>query len=141
MVVSREVLTSMRDRPVGRVWLAVDESRGITSFDDASRAVGLRPLSDSWVVVDAERAARIITGLLHRDLAYNAEIMPLLPAQALAAEFVSAFGPHVQCATNTEGLPHESPKAWAPATDATFDSGVAILGDSVAGIYWVADED
>lgn len=141
MVVSAEVLTSMRDRPVGRVWLAVDESERIKTFDDASRAVGLKPLSESWVVVDAARAARIITGLLHRDLAYNGELMPLLPAQALAAEFVSAFGPSARCATNTEGLPNESPMAWTPATDATFDIGVAILGQSAAGIYWVADED
>jgi hypothetical protein len=30
---------------------------------------------------------------------------------------------------------------WDPATDATFDTGVIILGATESGCVWVADED
>ena len=34
-----------------------------------------------------------------------------------------------------------TPTAWIPATTATFDAGILVVGGSRAGCLWVEDED
>lgn len=30
---------------------------------------------------------------------------------------------------------------WTPATEFTFDAGIAVMGEAGSGVYWLADED
>lgn len=131
----------MRDRPAIQVWLTLLEP-GAEDFDDVARVAGLAPLGRAWVEVDAARARQFLVSLLHKDLAYKSAVMPKHRAEWLAAEFLGAFGRfNTRFATNSEDLPDESPFSWTSATDCTFDAGIAIIGESCSGIYWVADED
>jgi len=76
------------------------------------------------------------------DLAYKASVMPEHRANWLAGEFVRACGTHdTRFATNSSDLPDGFPFAWTPATDFTFDAGIAVLGKTGSAVYWVADED
>jgi hypothetical protein len=34
-----------------------------------------------------------------------------------------------------------APDVGAPATEFTFDAGIAIMCEAGSGVYWVADED
>lgn len=123
-------------------WLRVVSPVEVSSFDDLARAAGLKPLGDSWVELSAARATALLASVLHRDLAYSSEMMARDQAESLAQEFIASFGVGTpRCATNSNRLPYQSSCGWSPATEHTFDAGVAVLGDEACGIYWVADED
>lgn len=132
----------MRERPAAKVWLATCSPGEVVDFDDLARQVGLEPLGDAWVEIDAARAKRLLVALLHRDLAYGSEVMTEPRADWLASEFLGHFGSDdLRFATNTADVPDSSAFAWDPATEFTFDSGVAVMSKRGAGVYWVADED
>src|SRR5262249_40712021 len=57
----------------------------------AVRALGLNPVS--WRMLAASEAVRALRRALHRDLAYDAQIMPEEMAHALALRIVRYFGP------------------------------------------------
>lgn len=142
MELAPEVSQLMRERPAVKVWLATCSPGEVVDFDDLARRVGLEPLGDAWVEIDAARAKRLLVALLHRDLAYGSEVMTELRADWLASEFLGHFGRDgLRFATNTTDVPDSSAFSWDPVTEFTFDSGVAVMGDRGAGVYWVADED
>ena len=131
----------MRERPADQVWLTLAEPGEASTFDDLCRRAGLEPLGRAWVDVDESRACAFLTALLHKDLAYKTEVMPERRAHWLAEEFLRAAGCESRFATNSPDIPHELPFAWTPATESTFDAGIAVFGETGAGLYWVADED
>jgi hypothetical protein len=96
--------------------------------------------------IDARRLMRVV---LHRDMAYGAEIMSEARATGLADAFVALFDPGTRYFTNgtwyvpsviaADGSGH-GPE-WRSATDATFDTGVIAIGSARSGCFWVEDED
>src|SRR5262245_3935739 len=112
----------------------------------AATAFGLKGDARLYHEVDAAMARDIVAGILHRDLAYGNRLMSLARAEDLAAQVIQHFAdPKSRFFTNGEfkqgagvGLVLSD---WDPATDATFDTGVIILGVSEAACIWVADED
>lgn len=79
------------------------------------------------------------------DLAYKEKLMPEPEVKALVTRFLDHFGDEKPC-FYTNGNYYEGQSswvdlAWNPATDATFDTGVLILGQLKAGCLWVEDED
>ena len=142
MELAPEVSQMMRGRPAAKVWLVTCTPGEVASFDDLAQRAGLEPLGRAWLEVDAERARQILIALLHKDLAYKGEVMTKNRAEWLAGEFVGSFGKDdVRFATNTADMPDTFPFAWEPATEFTFDAGVAVMGKAGAGVFWVADED
>ena len=98
--------------------------------------------------IDAASARRLLSAILSQDLAYNAEIMPIARATELADLFLDQF-PIDGARFYTNGNFHEmqggrltwSGASWDPATNATFDTGVLIVGRQASGCLWVEDED
>jgi hypothetical protein len=119
------------------------------SLTDLAREFGLRADMSCYREIDEASARRLATLILHRDLAYNVVIMPEEKAAQLAGAFLDQFGASACYFTN--GTLHEprrkvSPHvsdgwSWGPVTDATFDTGVLVLGPEVSGCLWVEDED
>lgn len=139
-----DLVRGILGRRVGEVWLRAEASSSDAGFDDVAVAAGLQPWGASWHEIDAGVARRHLQGLLHRDLAYNGELMEATTAERLARDFVDfCGGERARFATNTEGDPHGSGpgSGWDPATEATFDSGLVALGPEVSAVCWVADED
>lgn len=137
-----EVTRMMWDRPASQVWLTLVEPGTAADFDALARRAGLEPLGRAWIEVDAAQARRFLVAILHRDLAYKSVVMPEHRAEWLADEFLGAFGRfNSRFATNSADSPDGFPFSWTPATACAFDAGVAVLGESGAGLYWVADED
>ena len=52
-------------------------------------------------------------------------------AEQLTDRFFGLFGDGLRFFTNN----------WCPATDATFDEGILVLGAKSCGCLWVEDED
>jgi hypothetical protein len=136
-----DIAEAMRGRPAGRVWLTVIDRGGASTFDELAVAAGLEPLGDGWQEVNAERARSILKSILHRDQVYGVELIPEAQADVLAGEFVRFLGQTARFAVNSPNWMERGSFLWAPATDYTFDAGVAVVSETGAAIYWVADED
>jgi hypothetical protein len=85
---------------------------------------------------------QFLAAILHKDLAYKREVMTEHRAEWLAGEFLRTFGKfNSRFVTNSADMPDMFPFCWAPATEFTFDAGIAVMGEAGSGVYWVADED
>ena len=93
--------------------------------------------------VDLIRARELLTYILHRDLAYNAPIMSIERAAELAERFLSQFeNENARFFTNgVDYSPVSGIQSFSPVTDATFDTGILVIGRSRSGCLWVEDED
>lgn len=113
------------------------------SVDEVARAFDLVDDSDIYEPIVSTEADAIATRVLHTDLAYGAEIMSLSEAADLWGQFKALFdGQDVEFVTNL-GTTDFGPgsRSWTPATAATFDLGVLVIGATRAGCLWVEDED
>lgn len=131
-----DVARFMQDVNTEKVWLTILGPGEAKTFDDVARIAGTEPLEHAWVEIGRPEARALLARLLHRSLAYQAELMPLRRADWLAGEFIAAFGTYGgRFATN--GTDH----GWTPATDYVMDRGLVVINEIGSGIFWVADED
>ena len=98
---------------------------------ELAREFGLCDDPGCYREVDEASARSSVVRHLHRDMAYDAEIMPMSQADQLANRFFAQFGAGSKYFTNNS----------CPATSATFDEGILVLGPDCSGCPWVEDED
>lgn len=114
------------------------------SVADVARSFGLLDSPECYEEIDAVEAARVIENVLHWDMAYKTEIMPISLARELSGEFVASFaGGDARFFTNGEWGRSTGALGvgWTPVTSATFDTGVLVVSDQMAGCVWCMDED
>ncbi len=127
MAVSDDILVARR---IGEVHCGVS-SLSAPTVAELAREFGLRDGPDCYREIDEASARRSVRQLLHRDLAYSDEVMPQHKAEQLTEKFFKQFGTGARFFTNN----------GCPATDATFDEGVLVVGTQRSGCFWVEDED
>ncbi|UPK03590.1 hypothetical protein [Bradyrhizobium sp. 170] len=111
---------------------------GRMTVADAARAFGLADDDTIYRTIGGMEAQEIATRVLSADLAYGSTIMSISDAADLWRQFVALFdGQNVEFFSNAAAIPN----AWTPATPATFDMGVLVVGADKAGCLWVEDED
>jgi hypothetical protein len=105
---------------------------------EVARAFGLADDDTVYRTIGGIEAQEIATRVLAADLAYGSTIMSISDAADLWRQFVTLFdGQNVEFFSNAAAIPN----AWTPATAATFDMGVLVVGATKAGCLWVEDED
>ncbi len=124
-------------------------ARGAKTVPELAREFGLHGELSCYKEIDETAARHLVWRVLHRDMAYNTEIMPDARAAELTDRFLAQFGPGTRYFTN--GTWHLLPVAeagtviagasWDPVTDATFDTGVLAISPECSGCLWVMDED
>jgi len=103
---------------------------------------GLVFTPNTYQGISKAQAEAVAKRVLHRDLAYDAEIMTETEAQALATCFFECFNEETaQYYTNGDYYSGGSSHGWNPATSATFDTGILVIDQSRSGCLWVEDED
>jgi hypothetical protein len=127
MGVSDEIRAARR---FGRVGCGLS-SVSAPTLAELAQEFGLRNDAGCYREIDKASARLTVQRLLHRDLAYSAEIMPERQAEQLAEEFFAQFGSGARFFTNN----------GCPVTAATFDEGVLVLESHRSGCLWVEDED
>jgi hypothetical protein len=127
MAITEDILAARR---YGVVHCGVS-SLPAPTIAELAREFGLRSDVACYREIDEASARLSVKRLLHRDLAYSAEVMPEHQAEHLTEQFFAQFGAGARFFTNNE----------CPATDATFDEGVLVLGPNRSGCFWVEDED
>jgi hypothetical protein len=142
----------LRLREAGHTTCAIADVRGAetgpSAVDRIVQAHGFRAIATEWHEVSAAEAQAIVTTLLHRDLAYGGEIMPLAIASDLATQFVDLAPEPQSFFTNGDWSMTDDATtgpatmgAFDPISDATLDSGVVCLGDGRAALFWVQDDE
>jgi len=115
-----------------------DVIEGRMTVTDAARAFGLADDDTIYRTIGGMEAQEIATRVLTADLAYGSTIMSISDAADLWRQFVALFGgQNVEFFSNAAAIPN----AWTPATSATFDMGVIVMGVTKTGCLWVEDED
>ncbi|MGO9465479.1 MAG: hypothetical protein ACLQIB_09420 [Isosphaeraceae bacterium] len=125
--ISNDILAARR---FGVVHCGVSSLASPTALELA-REFGLRADESCYRDIDQETARSSVLRLLHRDLAYDAEVMPIEQARHLTDRFFAQFGDGSRFFTNNS----------CSVTDATFDEGVLVLAPNSCGCLWVEDED
>lgn len=105
-----------------------------TDLEGVARAFGLSTQPGTYREIDRATAEARMIDLLQYDLAYHTEVMPHANAVNLAREFLDSV-PGARFYSN--GTRQES----MPATRATFDGGVILVGDVGSACFWIEDED
>lgn len=142
----------LRRRTAGRTTcatMAINESGSATSIADAVvQTHGFRGLGTGWLAISATDAHAIATSLLHRDLAHRSEIMPLDVASELATQFFDlAPEPHSYFTNGDWEIAPDADRTpatligWDPISASSFDAGIVCVGDGVAAVLWVEDDD
>jgi hypothetical protein len=121
--------------------------------DRVAESVGYKALGPHRVRLDRDGTTRVLTRVLAQDLAYDSSIMTSEDADRLAQAFLAHVGTGAAYVTNgtwADGAWAEPPRrsgsgatglSWKPLSKATFDAGVLAVGEQVAAILWVEDED
>jgi hypothetical protein len=116
--------------------------------DQAVESLGLRALGEGWLEVSESDALRIAAGVLGRDLASNAVIIPSAEAETLVSDLLALVPEPFVCFTNGdwadvfgEESAHANGFSFDPLTDSALDAGIVCVGDGVTAVLWVEDED
>ena len=115
-------------------------------FNTILEMCGLKPDADKLLEINREDAICILASWLHRDAAYNTELMSADLASELSEKFFKEFANESsRYFTNGRWRDAARPQTWHPFTDATFDGGIIIESrkgnDSVHACIWFEDED
>ena len=117
-------------------------------LDSSVEQLGMHGIGESWREVDASSAGKIIQRILHRDLAYDSELMLQSDAKTLTDRMISLFSSKAKYYTNDTfdqdaivvGPEVKRGPSWHPITKATFDTGIVFVDKSRIGLIWVEDE-
>lgn len=108
----------------------------------AALEFGLSGKPEIYREIAADEAIAVLAAALQRDMAYDQQIMSAARAIALAREFAGCFpAGATRYFTNGTFGSEQTRRSWSPATDATFDTGVIALSNSLSACLWFEDED
>ncbi|MBN8521396.1 MAG: hypothetical protein J0L77_05810 [Alphaproteobacteria bacterium] len=99
---------------------------------------GLKDLDYIYIEIPLEEASAILTQLLHKDMAYDSQILPLGKASDFVARIMNQIDSRKAHFYTNRRL---GSSIWNPATEATFDNGILILQEEKIICIWFGDED
>lgn len=117
---------------------------------NVASSFSLSPDVSNYRQIVKSEALEILTLILHKDLAYDGEIMPEESAAALSTTFLQGFEDgSASFFTNTDytrkdgifGKQSRLGPTWNSVTKATFDAGVIVISKTQCACLWVEDED
>lgn len=106
---------------------------------------GLKPNAEKLISMNYEQAVATITRWLHREPAYDSELMRREQAEHLASEFIKKFSDSTSKFYSNARWFEKSVPQWERFTDCVFDGGVLIengIGNATCHIcLWFVDSD
>jgi hypothetical protein len=135
------------ERDAGSVRCASMKVWGAPALGSILSTFGLAAEPKFLREVPADKAKQVLAAILHQDMAYKSEAMPLARAMQLAQDFLSSHESGARFFINADWSEYFAPKngpssfSWNGLTEATFDAGVVAIDQSIASCVWVEDED
>ncbi|WP_143278723.1 hypothetical protein [Bradyrhizobium sp. Y36] len=124
------------ERPFGKTRCGVIP--GPVTPPEIARAFGLSDDVEIYTIVTSDEAAALATHVLTTSLTYGGKEMSPSRAAELWQRFAALFDEPVQFLTNCRSSDF---RQFSPATDATIDLGVLVVGKANGGCLWVEDYD
>lgn len=110
--------------------------------DDVAKHAGFRGIGDAWLETHAEATERHLARALHRDLAYDEEVMSAEVADGLARAIVDLMRHRAGARWfSNRKLGPERSYASTPVANGTFEWGFVAVGGGAALLVWFEDED
>lgn len=129
----------LKERCCGVVRISFSEQpKGLTA---TAESAGLSTRAESYIEIGREKARDILVYLLHKDLAYGSEIIPLKRASEIADLVFLDFQEGEATFLSNSDWKNNELSTWNPATQATFDSGIIAIGKKSSFCIWFEDED
>jgi len=117
----------------------------IAAIDEFVTELNHNKLASLWKPFNKYDAERLVTSILHKDMAYQYECMEIGLARATMRRFFDLFSDSARFYSNAEFRPASgglvSIGSYQSITKATFDSGIVAIDDNHIGLIWVEDED
>jgi hypothetical protein len=125
---------------------AREEAQGFAEPEQFAAQCGLFADRGIYHEISRDEALAVLQAILHRDMAYQAEVMPHADAEELAKSVLAVYmASSDRYFTNGDfGKLRPNPNVgpgWNPATHSTFDTGVLVLASNKSMCFWVQDED
>ena len=98
----------------------------------------------NWYEVTLQQAVGILSAALASDLCYGSRRMANSSAARMARQFLEQFPEQAQFFTNSAVPYHLRESAWQfdSITVGVVDTGILVkVGESLAGILWISDDD
>jgi hypothetical protein len=133
----------IQDRSAGFIRVGLVKQWPGSGITDIAKRLGLASAPETYQRISSSDAKLVLAWILHKDLAYSQELIPLNLAQERSAAIVAALPDSAVYYYNGLGPDTMSGRAngFNPATESTMDAGIlALCGDFGCGI-WVEDED
>lgn len=117
----------------------------IAAIDEFVSELNNKKLDSDWKCLKKYDAERLLTSILHKDMAYQYECMEIGLARAMMRSFFDLFSDKAQFYSNADFKPESgglvSIGSYKSITNATFDSGIVAIDDEHIGLLWCEDED
>ncbi|MCM8528695.1 MAG: hypothetical protein NE327_19375 [Lentisphaeraceae bacterium] len=110
------------------------------SLNEALKCFGLFSKSESLKEVKYNEAAKILSSLLQKTLAYGSNVMNKEDAEVLTNEYLFLFSKDAIFYTNGSWSEQDL-NSWTSFTDFTFDAGVIVKDENRYSCIWLVDED
>src|SRR3954466_10741203 len=95
---------------------------------ELAKEFGLHNDPSAFAPITPSNAVVLVASILHKDMAYSHPMMAEKRARELAEKFLGQFGAEAKFFSNGWSGWDTGCTSWNPATDATFDTGVLIVG-------------
>lgn len=115
------------------------------AIDEFVSELSHKRLESLWKSLKKYDAERLLTSILHKDLAYHYECMDIALARSTMRFFFDLFSESARFYSNADFRPDSGGLvtigSYQSITNATFDSGVVAIDDDHVGFIWCEDED
>lgn len=115
------------------------------AIDEFVAELNHKKLDSLWKPFEKYDAERLLTSILHKDMAYQCKCMEIGLARSTMRSFFDLFSDSPRFYSNTEFRPESgglvSIGSYQALTSATFDSGIVAVDESHIGFIWIEDED
>ena len=122
-----------------------ESAKDIAAIDEFVAELNHKKLDSLWKTFNKYDAERLLTSILHKDMAYQYECMEIGLARSTMRSFFDLFSDSARFYSNAEFRPASgglvSIGSYQAITNATFDSGIVAIDDNHIGFIWIEDED
>ncbi len=120
-------------------------TKDTAAIDEFVSELNHKKLDSLWKTFNKYDAERLLTSILHKDMAYQYECMEIGLARSTMRSFFDLFSDAARFYSNAEFRPESgglvSVSSHQAITNATFDSGIVAIDDNHVGFIWIEDED
>lgn len=115
-------------------------------IDAFVKSFGFRGLNKDWVEINGKDALKILTEILHKNIAYGTSISNRKDSFNIGRRLMSLFKEKSKAFTNGNLVvpnadPNDVEGSFIGISSSTFDTGVVLIDEEKIAIVWIQEDD